>query len=277
VWALRARRSPLRPLAWGALLYLSYVTWIGADYTLGRFLGAPLLCSLLALSWSVDLPALVSRAPRRWAAAMAVLLLLRIGTPWLERPISSYGIGDERRIYSPFTGLVNGAVAALADPGGPWPDHFWRIDGLAARERGAAAASQGGAAVEVFGYVGFYGYYAGPQVHIVDPHALTDPLLARLPGYVTETFNLPDRVDWRPGHLTRAIPPDYLETLRTGTPAFGEPEMRELWRRVELAHRAPLFAPGRAKALVGLALGSYRDELRAYVERHPEQFGIARP
>jgi arabinofuranosyltransferase len=114
-------------------------------------------------------------------------------------------------------------------------------------------------------------------VHVVDPHALTDPFLARLPARVTGAFNLPDRVDWRPGHLERAIPPGYLETLRTGRVALADPELVALWRQVELAHRAPLTAPGRWRALLDLNLRRYRSGLRAHVVGHPERFGIARP
>jgi hypothetical protein len=58
--------------------------------------------------------------------------------------------------------------------------------------------------VTIFEAVGLLGYYAGPGVHIVDPMALTDPLLARLPA---------DK-PWRIGHFRRQLPPGYVDRLR---------------------------------------------------------------
>ena len=49
------------------------------------------------------------------------------------------------------------------------------------------------------------GYFAGPNLYIVDPFALSDPLLARLPAIY--------EADWRAGHLSRKIPEGYMETI----------------------------------------------------------------
>ena len=62
------------------------------------------------------------------------------------------------------------------------------------------------------------GYYAGPTVHIVDPLALADPLLARLP---------PKRkINWRIGHFERTIPAGYRGTLRMGQNVLEDPTWR---------------------------------------------------
>ncbi|HVS12857.1 MAG TPA: hypothetical protein VMV46_02955 [Thermoanaerobaculia bacterium] len=278
LWVLRGR-SPLRPLAWGSLCFLAYLVWMGGDYTLGRFLDAAFLAALLALLHDPRAAELAARATRRtalrWATAGAACAAIQAGGVAVFGDIDPLGIADERRVYAPFTGLLPGLVSKLIDPERPWPDHDWRADGLTARHTVAADTPR----IAVDEGVGMLGYYAGPAVYIVDTNALTDPFLARLPAHLPSAFVVPGRrrESWRPGHLARTLPPGYLATLESGSDRFTEPELSKLWRDVELAHRAPLLAPGRARAIFELALRRYRPALRAYVARHPEDFGVARP
>src|SRR5262249_26889643 len=62
--------------------------------------------------------------------------------------------------------------------------------------------------------IGFAGYLAGPEVHIVDTLALADPFLARLPMVrrAPPPFAAAGRT-WRIGHFERAIPSGYFSTL----------------------------------------------------------------
>lgn len=270
LWALKQRDSPLRPLVWGAWLYLAYVVWIGGDYMAGRFLGAPLLAIVVACVASTREALPVWTRARPWlVAALVWVVIARLGSSLDDSRTGALGLGDERRIYAPFTGLVAGIVTKVSDPAARWPDHYWRAAGEEARRRGEP--------VWVTGNVGLFGYYAGPGVHIVDPPALTDPFLARLPADIPATYNLPNQVVWRAGHLDRKLPQGYLETLSAGSPRFSEPELEVLWSLVETVHRGPALASGRLAAIVALLRGAYKGDLRAYVERHPDQFGIARP
>jgi arabinofuranosyltransferase len=140
------------------------------------------------------------------------------------------GITDERAYYFAATSLV----------GRPWRsqpvEHPWvdEIGWFRAREFEVTVGS-----------VGFVGYYAGPDLYVVDHHALTDAFLARIPRDVT--------VPWRPGHYERAMPAGYLETLRTGQVRLVEPEHRALWEEIEWRTRDPVFDRDRMARLVGLA------------------------
>ncbi len=53
------------------------------------------------------------------------------------------------------------------------------------------------------GAIGVFSYYAGPEVHVVDVHGLTDPFIARRP----------ESAKSRVGHGDFDIPPDYLQTM----------------------------------------------------------------
>ncbi|MCA9701510.1 MAG: hypothetical protein KC431_28580, partial [Myxococcales bacterium] len=117
--------------------------------------------------------------------------------------------------------------------------------------------------VTLFSTLGIHGYYAPPGLHLVDGYALADPLLARLPPI--------RRVEWKPGHLSRKIPEGYIETL-AGDPwqvQIEDPAVAELYRTVALVHLAPIFAPGRAKAILALMSG------RAAAAIDPRRYALA--
>jgi arabinofuranosyltransferase len=97
------------------------------------------------------------------------------------------------------------------------------------------------------GAIGLQGYILGPDVHILDVMALTDPLLARLPAK--------DQEHWRVGHIEREIPSGYRETLITGENMIENPDLRRYYEDLNLAISAPVFDPSRLKSLWNLNLG----------------------
>jgi arabinofuranosyltransferase len=89
---------------------------------------------------------------------------------------------------------------------------------------------------------GLTGYAAGPKRHLVDGAGLSDAFLARMPREKGR--------DWRIGHYGRDIPSGYLPTLKTGTMQLKEPRHRELFERLTLITRGPIFSWERFKAIV---------------------------
>ena len=75
------------------------------------------------------------------------------------------------------------------------------------------------------------GYYAGPTIHIVDPLALNDALLARLPA-----INDPA---WHIGHNIRYIPEGYLETVRTGRNQIEDPNLATYYDSLSRVIKGP--------------------------------------
>jgi arabinofuranosyltransferase len=234
----RAGSSSLRSLGRGAAAYLIYVIAIGGDFMEGRFLTAPALCGALMLGqlrWS----------GRVAAAVLAVSILLAgLGArhPWwplestaVVEPYDEAGITDERSHYAQ-------AASVLAwRPGRSLPDHRWRELGELGPEDGAR--------VVAFSTMGFYGFYADPELHVVDGFALADPLLARLPPV--------RRVDWKAGHLPRVMPAGYLDTL-AGDPShvrIVDPGVARLYETVLRVHHGPIFARGRGLAIFELLVG----------------------
>jgi arabinofuranosyltransferase len=91
---------------------------------------------------------------------------LRTGSAPALTVLDRNGITDERAHYFPQTGLLSMARNA------PRPSHDWALQGMQWAERGAIVLAQQA--------IGMHGYFAGPDVHIVDELGLADALLSRL-------------------------------------------------------------------------------------------------
>jgi hypothetical protein len=286
------------PIVAGCLLYLLYLVSIGGDFMSGRFLSAPLLAAvavLISLPYDVEgkrsdslnvegkqsgsLPVEGKRSdslppagggdrggalPRAaWLAPFALVLILGLfgpNSPVLTTPesraefdpgswISSYGISDEGANYYPNTGLV------VALQGVDLPDHDWALEGRAAR--------QGGPTVVERGSVGFFGYFAGPQVYVIDLLGLTNPLLARLP---------PASRNWRVGHFGRTVPDGYVETLTCGENRIENRNLAAYYDRLAFVIQGDLFDPDRLVEIWRLNVGAYDRYLEAYAYSRGQAF-----
>ena len=223
------REKRLLPLSAGIFLYLLYVLRIGGDFMSGRFFALPLLASLISL-------AMLFKKPSNRVLLISVFVLILI-LGFLS-PSPTYrifeeaainpdtGIADERGYYHLFTGILAARNNISIS------DHEWAEEGRLNRERIKPVLR---------GAIGLYGYYAGPNVHIIDRHALADPLLARL------HINLNN--PWRIGHFKRAIPIGYFDTVMTGKNVLENPDIKKLYDEIKLITRGDLFDPQRLLAI----------------------------
>ncbi len=258
--ALRRKRALDVCLAIGIAAYLTYVVLVGGDFMAGRFLSMPFFVAVL----------LLARQKVQWntgllAAVGVVILLLSIpswksnlfsGSHYGDVPltptsrfgplpislISKHGISDERAFYYQATGLFR------PHPGS-FPTHQWARTGL--------EDSKQGHKVTVGYALGFYGYYAGPDVYIVDVFGLDDFLLARLP--------LPKGAHWRIGHFARPLPMGYYESIINRNNQIIDPRLAEFYDAVELVIKSPLFSPGRLSTIWKMNTGGYSHLVEEYV------------
>jgi len=229
-------------LSAGVLLYVLYVVKVGGDFMSGRFLTAPLI---LATALLARIPAVPWRL--FWpvtATVVSVLALVTVPPPFLNGIYSlpkdtlidtSSLIADEAAIYRPQAGLIRSLQLATE------PQSQWVEQGRQVRRNGLALAIKQN--------VGFFGYYAGPEVTIIDPLALTDPLLARLPAVANP--------GWRIGHFARKMPEGYWETLATGQNHIQDPSLAEYHTRLGRIIRGPLFDAQRWREIWGFNTGQY--------------------
>jgi arabinofuranosyltransferase len=222
VWS-RDRRA--LAVVGGIVAYLAYVVMIGGDFVTGRFLTAPLLGAAVLVSRWQPMP--------RTAVVGAALVVIVVGFSSSDPPplttaaagsqgkelMDAHGIADERAYYYPYAGFLRALQHVTVS------SHPWAIEGIEARRRREPVVTRGD--------IGYFGFYAGPAVHIVDAWGLADPLLARLPARAD--------VSWRIGHFTRAIPDGYLETLTSGQNRIADANIARLYDRLSLVTRGDLF------------------------------------
>lgn len=256
------------PVIAGVSLYLFFIVIIGGDFMSGRMLTAPLFVAVILLSQTKLIsrlageqgPAIIDR--RIWLLPFFVVIFLSISSPhpsllsgedygsrpdWGEKWDAKL-IADDRAFHYPASGLLR---AAGNDE---WPNHVWRFEGEKARESGKS--------VIVFPFVGYYGFYAGPKVHVVDTLGITEPFLGRLPAINKFTGD----PNWRVGHIEHMIPQGYIETLETGQNKIADKNLALYYDKQSLIIRGDLFDGNRISEIINMNLGKYKYLIDAYVE-----------
>ncbi len=247
VLALRQSLS-LKAIAAGVVLYLVYVLSIGGDFMTGRFLTSPLLASAVILSRSklskIEVASIGLVLGILGATSLHATILS--GPNYSDTAIPASGITDERGFMFPGRGLVTTTRDFFAQP-------QWLPDGKSLTVQ--------------CGLLGSASLYGGPDGHFIDPCALTDPLLARLP--VRNDSN------WRIGHFERRIPTGYEESIIKGENLLVDTAIRQYWDVIRKATRGPLFSFERLKAIVRMNLGLvHKPNFEMYRSGNPEPLTI---
>lgn len=235
----------------GLIMYLAYIVNIGGDFMSGRYFSTPLLFGVLLLVTTIEVQ------PKQIFPALTLILLLGLvkptspwrstvdygkGIPWREF-IQENGIADERGVYFKATGLFrtnrsNGYIGSRKF------GENWVFD---PKER----------TVEQVLTLGFPGFKAGPNVHVVDKNVLSDPLMARLP--------IIDPVHWRIGHFERTVPQGYLETLEFGNNVIENEDLALYYEKLELILSGDLFSKERLIEIWNMNIGMYDQLIENYI------------
>lgn len=217
------------PLSIGVVLYLMYIIWVGGDFMSGRFFAAPFVVILIVLSM------VIINSNRILAISLATIITAGLLSPVSTvigdkglrsgRLIDENGICDERVFYARYTSLL------LTLKGDNLTNFSWVNMGDSVR----AINSKFERATNI----GFFGFYAGRDCHILDEFALSDPLLARLPA----------KSDWRIGHFQRDVPAGYEETLITGRNEIENKNLAEYYDNLVFIIQGNLWDPQRLKTI----------------------------
>lgn len=256
VWALCTRELAARVFGLGMLLWFVYYLGAGGDYMGGRFFSPVVLVACWLLIDRLQACALADS--QLWCAVLAVMLVVSLRpyhgfAPVLTEDdvvseqvpgglaatllspsdfhdfrIASDGMADERGFYYRYLGML--------------PNLFEK--GVREKNLAAQMGMQARNASPVFlaCNIGMFGYYARHSIEIIDPLALADPMLSRLPA----------REGARVGHYERALPKGYVETLVAGSNRIEDPSLARLWSLVEKVTRGELFSIDRLSAIYEL-------------------------
>jgi arabinofuranosyltransferase len=247
--ALADKRRSVVLAGIGTVLYLLYVVSVGGDFMAGRFTTPVLASGALLLVLSSLGERLLAVTEKWWAAtgllvAIGVLGALphhHVATPFArtfalpipEGPVSlhaTHWVTVEQGFYWDATALVEVARHGISPP-----DHEWTEVGRRMKELGGVHMARN---------IGFTGYATEGGATLVDPYALSDAFLARLPAV--------RNIDWHVGHYRRHIPEGYLRSVQDGHCQMADPELCELFDLVRRVTHGPVFASGRMGDIVRL-------------------------
>jgi len=243
--ALYVRRAYLILSAASAVLYLLYIVRVGGDFMAGRFIAAPFLLAAVMLAF-------VLRDRKAVFAALALILVYNFFAPLA--PIKAgpdydqawnwrlqNGIHDERGAYHKGTNIL------FYDPFKRIRDRDWRVNGKL-----GVSLRASGKKVFVAGDIGWVGYNAGPGVFIIDPMALADPLLARMPA--SNSFYL----EFAMGNVRRDIPNGYVESCRKGRNLIVDRKLHDYYDGLLRIIRGPIFSWQRFGDIIRYNVGDRR-------------------
>ncbi|MES3006851.1 MAG: hypothetical protein V4751_03670 [Pseudomonadota bacterium] len=230
-----ANKGYIRFLSLGILLNLLYVINVGGDFMQGRFLSFAYMTAVIVIGGYFNQPAI-----RRIVllASVGIYSVMYSHTPinspfdYSDGTIHENGIADERGYYFSYTRLAS--YLEVRDGTHCFIDMDW-----------GERALQPDQSIAVMRNIGYFGLCeATLQQIIVDPLAISDPFLARLP--------VDPNISWRIGHFERAIPEGYIESIASGTNQLTDPEMHELFDIIKLKTQSPeLLSRDRIVSLFG--------------------------
>ncbi|MCB1179143.1 MAG: hypothetical protein KDK36_16275, partial [Leptospiraceae bacterium] len=153
----------------GIFLYSIYIFYTGGDFMGGRFFSYSVILSLLFIFIYYH-ERLIKRINYFFPLIILYLILFPNSTIYIpSKPsMSIKGIGDEKIVYHKTTSLV----------------YNWKNKSGLNKEKTRILSNKDflNKNIIITPIIGMTGYFLGPKIHILDPLALTDPLLARLPG-----------------------------------------------------------------------------------------------
>lgn len=233
----------------GILLHLGYLVKIGGDFMAGRHLTLTLVLAVLILT-QLRLPPVKKLAP----LMIPVVLMAPIAwfgavefSPEKLKRLGPTGIIEERDAWF----HISSFWRWLEDEN--YPSHGLAHHG---RELRKEAGETGSLIVDVQGAIGMVGYFAGPGVHIIDFHALADPLLARLPA----------QSKWRPGHFRRDVPCGYADTV-LGVGELTDPDLATYYGALHEIISGDLLSPQRLRLIWQFNTGQMDRFKESYLER----------
>lgn len=222
----------------GMVLYLVYVVKIGGDFMVGRFLTIPFLISILFLSQifvnKLDMPKTIV------TGIMVVVLGMVSPLPtFMQTHPDGYlqwfqGVSDEREMYFRDSGLFRDGKINI-EPDSPWIEKGILMNKIAKRH---------GPQMLIHGANGFFGYYAGQDIYIIDNWSLGNAYFSHQ--------QMQDFSDWRIGHYRRIVTWDYLQSLKVGENVIQDDELASLYSEIVLKSKVIVWDNDRLKHLLSL-------------------------
>ncbi len=229
-------------LSYGIILNLLYICYVGGDFMQGRFFSyAYLISTVLILVRFTTIQSL--KYKKLSIFTLCCYLVFYPHTPFYS-PLAyknfsiSKGIADERGYYARMLSLYSYINRDKSTP--TFPNHPWAEKGAELKESSHR--------VVLMEQIGVFGYYAGTEKIIIDPLAISDPLLARIPVHA----------EWRIGHFRRQLPVGYFDSIVNNNETITNPQLNEYYKKLKiLTQEKDLFSRQRLKTILLFNFGFY--------------------
>ena len=264
VLSISAKKSKYTAVSLGIIFYLIYILRIGGDFMMGRHFTVVFFISLCMFyiieNKEISEITKLRLNKRIFDVTVIVCLVMTlgfsrgIGSQYLLGHKYSSHISDEREYYYSTTGLYNNVVSLIRE-GRLCVSDTWNNeapDDL--RENGLSGGIIDNAA-------GILVYY-NPDLYLNDTYCLGDAFLSKLPAIYDP--------NWRVGHLRRAVPEGYRESVWNNDNEIEDPDLHEYYEVIRLITRGRIFDPERIKAIIDINTGKY-DHLIDNYERRLEE------
>ncbi len=230
--ALREKKNKAaRAMSLGITLYMIYIFKIGGDFMSGRFFAVPFFTSILILCSSKKMNENVNYFT---SFLILCICLFMIGTPAIRDDVKTMKIKP--------TNIIN-ERAAWYRSNTYFAKNFHTIPTEKIWDQKRPKS------MVIYRYIGAFGLHTGPNVHIIDRYALSEPFLARLP--------LNKNYGWRIGHYLRGLPIGYLKTLAEGQNHIQDRYLANYYKVIHLITRGDIFSKQRLTAIWRINTGKY--------------------
>lgn len=210
-------------IALGILLYLFYILLIGGDLLSGRFLTTPLLMACV----------IISRTP------LSNKLTILISIPFIILAISNTPSTVLSNYSSRASSLVLGNIGVGSDLSNGRDNLMNLLDRATFLYPERKSSPEPEVAVTCKAYPGIS---KGPDLQLINPCGLSDPLMARLPARQDQTRKM--------GYFERELPLGYIESVRSGQNVLADQGTRNYYEYIQLITQGPLLSWDRLKAIL---------------------------
>ncbi len=229
---------------------------MGADFMSGRFFTATLLLAVFLLVSSLYGTKFFSR---KWVPPLIFATIIIIGITSPNPPIFSdsdfgglnhgknvhNGITDERGFYYSSTGLFRSNT-----------DTPHIINNWASIENGHTRKDLSGYDIALCSNIGFFGWYVGPDVVVLEPWAKGDGFLSHMSGKPGDKMT---------GHYARVIPAGYLESIVFEKNLFEDENLAQYYDKLMILQRSDdFFSLERLKIILDMNTGKYNHLIESY-------------
>lgn len=235
----------------GGIIYFLYTIWIGGDFMAGRFFSILFLLSIVLLFTS-DIQTQFN-LDDTFSFGLTLLLIFLIQTNTNAHPILIQADSRSNNIQN---GIANEKLFYYFQSG--WLSQWGRFTPPLYGGPEGIQAKQAGESPIFDSTIGAFGYYAGPDIYIIDSAALTDPLLARIPY---SEFD-------RPGHYIRTLPKGYAESFESGfTNKIQDKDLSAYFDKLSVITRGKLFTKERLNLIWEFNIGKHDHLMVEYMNR----------